>query len=85
MKIGIVYEHHSTWFIELLQKDTLVTINNKNIQSLSNELFQARNGWSRPFKGKILVKTEQNHNLRKITEINENNVKSLYYGTDIFN
>ena len=31
------------------------------------------------------METEQNHNLRRMTEINENNFKSLYYGTGIFN
>lgn len=71
--------------MELLQKYTSVTINNNNIQLLSNELFKANNGLWRPFKGNILMETEQNLNLRRITEINQNNVKSLYYGTDIFN
>lgn len=71
--------------MELLQKYTSVTINNNNIQLLSNELFKVNNGLWRPFKGNILMETEQNLNLRRITEINQNNVKSLYYGTDIFN
>ena len=31
------------------------------------------------------METEEICNLRRITEFNENNVNSLYYGTDIFN
>ena len=51
--LRIVYQDYASSFTQLLEKDNLTTIHNRNIQSLATELFKVKNGLSPPFMDEI--------------------------------
>ena len=78
--LRIVYQDDSSSFTELL--DNSITIHNRNIHLLATELFKVQNGLSPPFMNKIFVENAQHYyNLRKNTEFERNNVKTVYNET----
>ena len=80
--LRIVYEDYASSFTELLDKDNLTTVHNRNIQLLATELFKVKNGLLPPFMNKIFVENTQHyHDLRKSTEFKRNNVKMVYNRT----
>ena len=64
--LRIVYQDYSSSFTELLEKDNLTTIHNRNIEFLATELFKIKNGLSPPFMNEIFVENTQHYyDLRK--------------------
>ena len=64
--LRIVYQDYSSSFTELLEKDNLTTIHNRNIELLATELFKIKNGLSPPFMNEIFVENTQHYyDLRK--------------------
>ena len=80
--LRIVYQDYVSSSNELLEKDNSTTIHNRNIQLLATDLVKVKNGLSPPFMNKIFVENAQHYyNLRKNTEFERNNVKTVYNET----
>ena len=74
----MVYQDCASSFTDLLEKDNLTTIRNRNIQLLATELFKIKNGLSPPFMNEIFVENAQHYyDLRK-----KNLYKTVYNGTE---
>ena len=70
--LRIVYHDYASSFNELLEKDNLTTIHNRNIQLLATELFKVKNGLSPPFMNKIFVENAKHYyDLRKKLNLRE--------------
>ena len=66
--LRIVYQDYISSFNELLEKNNLTTIQNRNNQLLATELFKVKNGLSPPFMNETFVENAQHYsNLRKKT------------------
>ena len=64
--LRIVFQDYASSFTQLLEKDNLTTIHNRNIQLLATDLFKVKNGLSPPFMDEIFMENAQYHyNLRK--------------------
>ena len=73
--LTIAYQAYASSFTELLEKDNLTAIHNRNIQLLANELFKVKNGLSPPFMNEIFVEHAQHYYDFKKIEVKRNNVK----------
>ena len=82
--LRIVYQDYASSFTELLEKDNSTTIHNRNIQLPATELFKVKNELSSPLMIEIFVENAQHYyDWRKKTELERNNVKTVYNGTEI--
>ena len=78
----LVSMFQSRKFTELLQKDNSTTLGNRNIQLLATELFKVKNWLLPPFRNEIFVEMARHYyDLRKKTEFERNNVKTMYNRT----
>ena len=80
--LRIVHQDYASLFTELLQKDNSTTLGNRNIQLLATELFKVKNWLLPPFRNEIFVEMARHYyDLRKKTEFERNNVKTMYNRT----
>ena len=81
--LRIVYQDYASSFTKILEKDNSTTIHNRNNQLLVTELLKVKNGLAPPIMKEIFVENAQHYyELRKKTEFKENNVKTVYNGTE---
>ena len=81
--LRIVYQDYASSFTKILEKDNSTTIHNRNIQLLATELLKVKNGLAPPIMKEIFVENAQHYyELRKKIEFKENNVKTVYNGTE---
>ena len=74
--LRIVYQDCASSFSELLEKDNLTIIHNRNIQLPATELFNVKNGLSPPFMDGIFVEKAQHyHDFRKKLNLRETMLK----------
>ena len=79
--LRIVYQDYASSFTELLEKDNLTTIRNRNIQLLATELFKVKNGLSPPFMNEIFGENAQHYyDLRK--KLNSREIMLKWYTTE---
>ena len=64
---------------ELLEKDGLVSIHHKNIQSLAIEMFQINHGHSPEIVSDNFTQTTQHYNFRQNRDFRIRSVKSVYH------
>ena len=81
--LRLVYQDKHSSFQELLDKDCSVTIHHKNLQTLAVELFKVKNNIA-PEIVKEIFRTTGNstYNLRHKYAFQQNNVKTVSYGTE---
>ena len=81
--LRIIYNDRQSSFIELLNKDSSVSIHIRNIQRLAIEMFRFCNGLSTPLiNDKFKLRAENPYNLRHVSEFSRSTVKSAYHGTE---
>ena len=81
--LTIAYQDYASSFTELLEKDNLTAIHNRNIQLLATELFKVKNGLLPPFMNKTFVENAQHYyDFRKKAEFKRNIFKTLYNVTE---
>ena len=81
--LTIAYQDYASSFTELLEKDNLTAIHNRNIQLLATELFKVKNGLLPPFMNKIFVENAQHYyDFRKKAEFKRNIFKTVYNVTE---
>ncbi len=79
--LRVVYNDNASTFEEMLKKDGSVTIHEKNLQTLSIELFKVLNGLSPKIKDEFFsVKEDQIYNSK--FPFNSRNVRTVAYGTE---
>ena len=79
--LRVVYNDNVSSFEEMLQKDDSVTIHEKNIQTLSIELFKVLKGLSPTIMDELfLVKKDQIYNSK--FPFKSRNVRTVAYGTE---
>ena len=80
--LRIIYNDKQSSFKMLLEKDSSVSIHDKNIQCLATEMYKASNGLSAPIVSNIF--TQQNchlYNLRLNSQFSRPLVRSVFHGT----
>ena len=80
--LRIIYNDKQSSFIKFLEKDNSVSIHQRNLQILANEMFKVRNGLSPVLMNDIFkLRDEQIYNLRKLSQFYRPKVNSVYNGT----
>ena len=81
--LRIVYHDYSSSFEDLLNKDELVTIHQRNLQQLPIEIFKVKIGIAPIILNEIFTFVENNnYNLRSGMHLSTANVHSTKYGTE---
>ena len=79
--LRVVYNDNASTFEEMLQRDGSVTIHEKNLQTLSIEMFKMLNGLSPKIMDEIFsVKKDQMYKSK--FPYNSRNVRTVAYGTE---
>ena len=77
--LRIIYNHKKSSFKELLEKDSSVSIHERNVQILATEIHNINNNLSPPFTNKTFeVRNKNSYNLRQNSQFFWSLVKSVY-------
>ena len=81
--LRIIYNDKQSSFKMLLEKDSCVSIHDKNIQCLSTEMYKVNNGLSPPIVSNIFTQKNYNpYNLRLNSQYSRSLVRSVFHGTE---
>ena len=81
--LRIIYNDKQSSFKMLLEKDSCVSIHDKNIQCLSTEMYKVNNGLSPPIVSNIFTQKNCNpYNLRLNSQYSRSLVRSVFHGTE---
>ena len=81
--LRIIYKDKKSSFEELLDKDSSVSIHNRNMQILATELYKIKMGMSRGHMNEIFKLREQNpYNLRQNSDFLRPAVNTVFHGTE---
>ena len=77
--LRIIYNDKQSFFSELLNKNSSVSVHIRNIQRIAIEMFRFYNGLSPPLMNNIFkLRAENSYNLRQVSEFSRPMVKSVY-------
>ena len=81
--LRIIYNDRQSSFKMLLEKDSSVSIHDRNIQCLATEMYKVSNGLSRPIISNIFIqKNCHPYNLRLNSQFSRPPVRSVFHGTE---
>ena len=81
--LRIIYNDKQSSFKELLEKDSSVSIHERNVQVLATEMYKVSNNFSPPHINKIFeLRNEHPYNLRQNSQFFWPLVKSVYHGAE---
>ena len=81
--LRIIYNDKQSSFKELLQKDSSVSIHERNVQVLATEMYKVSNNFSPPHMNEIFeLRNKHPYNLRQNSQFFRPLVKSVYHGTE---
>ena len=81
--LRIIYNDKQSSFSDLLEKDSLVSIHMRNIQSLAIKMFRVSRNISPPIKNdNFKQKHKSRYNLGQISEFSRPLAKSVYHGNE---
>ena len=81
--LRIIYNDKQSSFKMLLEKDSSVSIHDKNIQCLATEMYKVSNGLSPPIDSNIFThKNCHPYNLRLNSQFSRPLVRSVFHGTE---
>ena len=80
--LSLVYNHFSSSFSELLEKDESVTIYHRNLQSLAYEISKVKNNMALEILTEIFPQKESNYSLRNSTALQGRSIKTVMYGSE---
>ena len=77
-----VYNDTSNTFLELLQSNRSVSIHQKNIQTLTMEVFKVVNNVFPPIIKTFLDFRKNRYNIKKFQEMRQQKVRTVRYGLE---
>ena len=80
--LRIAYKDYASSFESLLEKDTSVTIHQKNVQLLMTEMFKTINNLNPSFMDEIFLKRSVTYNLRNTNTFLHRMVHTINCGTE---
>ena len=81
--LRIIYNDKQSSFTELLNKESSVSMQNRNIQRFAIEMFRFYYRLSPPLMNNIFkLRAENPNNLRHVSELSKPKVKHVYHGTE---
>ena len=80
--LNIVYKDPTSSFEDLLKRDKSFTIHERNLQRLATEIYKTKNNLAPSFMKKVFPDSQNHVNLRNKPEIQTQNVKSVYMGSE---
>ena len=80
--LRIAYKDYASSFESLLEKDGSVTIHQKNVQLLMNEMFKTTNNLNPSFMDEIFLKRSARYNLRNTNTFLLPMVHTVNHGTE---
>ena len=81
--LRIVYNDNQSTFEELIEKDNIVSVHQRNLQFLAIELYKVVNGISPDLMEEVFpFNDDSGYNLRNNRTFKSRRVKSMRYGTD---
>ena len=80
--LRIVYRDKTSNFTELLQKDNVVTVHQRNLQVLATEVYKVKMGLAPQLIKELFPLSTHAYNLRSTYEFKIENVKTVHYGTE---
>ena len=80
--LRIAYKDYVSTFAQLLEKDSSVSIQIRNLQVLATEIFKARNNLSPPIVQNIFRTTEPAYSLRRDTIFESRRIQTQRYGIE---
>ena len=80
--LRIIYNDKQSSFKMLLEKDSSVSINDRNIQCLASEMYKVSNWLSPPVVSNIFTqKNRHSYDLRFNSQFSRPHVRSVFHGT----
>ena len=80
--LRIIYDDKQSSFDELLEKDSSVSVHERNIQILATEMYKVRKGISTPLIKLFEQRNEHTYNLRHSTEFLQPFVNFVHCGNE---
>ena len=80
--LRITYQHNTSAFQELLNKDNSVSIHHRNLQVLAMEMFKIHRGFSPENLKETFVSKASPYNLRRNDTFEKIQVHLVYHGTE---
>ena len=81
--LRIIYNGKQSSFKELFEKDSSISIHEKNVQILATEMYNIRNNFSSLYMNETFeVWNKHSYNLRQNSQFFRPLVKSVYHGTE---
>ena len=81
--LWILYRDKKSNFQDLLQKDKSLSIQMKNLQYLTTEIYKVKNGLSPEIMKEVFIFQEnENYNLRCGTHLTKRNIHTAHFETD---
>ena len=81
-ELSLVYNDFSSSFSELLEKDKSVTIHHRNLQTLAQEIFKAKNNMAPEILTEIFLHKRSNYSLSLSTVLQGRSIKVAVYGSE---
>ena len=78
----ITYKEKSSTFQELLKKDNSVSINHRNVQKNSTEIYKDSHGFSPPISNGIFAPVPRPYNFHRNDPLQGRRVNSVRHGTE---
>ena len=80
---GFIYPNqYQLTFKELLERDKTITIHQKNIQTLSTEIYKAKNKITHEIVNWLFEFTNKNYSLRNASILRRNRYFTVHYGSE---
>ena len=80
--LRIVYHDKTSNFTELLQKDSAVTLHQRNLQVLATEVYKVKMGLAPQLVKQLFPLSTHVYNFRSTYEFKLENVKTVHYGPE---
>ena len=80
--LRLIHNDKLSSYEELLEKDGVVPVHHKNIQSLAIEMFRIKHGQSPEIVSNVFTQTTQHHSFRQNQDFRIRSMKSVYHGSE---
>ena len=81
--LRLIYPNqHELTFKELLEKNKIVKVNQRNLQILATEIYKAKNKISPEVVNSLFEFTNKNYNLRNTSIFKKNRYFTVHYGSE---
>lgn len=81
-ELTLIYCDHSSNFHELLQRDNLVRIHQKNIQALATLMYKVANNIAPTLVSELFTFSNVNYNLRSRSQFTQPSVNTVWNGLE---